>query len=38
MDERIRMLGGTLDVLSQEGKGTRITLTVPVKKQTRLLE
>lgn len=38
MDERIRMLGGTLDVSSQEGKGTRITLTVPVKKQTHLLE
>ncbi len=38
MDERIRMLGGTLDVSSQEGKGTQITLTVPVKKQTRLLE
>jgi signal transduction histidine kinase len=32
MDERIRMLGGTLDVSSQERKGTRITLTIPVKK------
>ena len=32
MDERIRMLGGTLDVSSQEGKGTRITLTIPMKK------
>ncbi len=38
MDERMRMLGGTLDVSSQEGKGTQITLTIPVKKQTRLLE
>jgi PAS domain S-box-containing protein len=30
MDERARMLGGSLDIRSQEGKGTRITLSVPI--------
>jgi signal transduction histidine kinase len=32
MDERIRMLGGTLDVRSQEGKGTRLTFMIPMEK------
>jgi len=32
MDERARMLGGSLDLRSEEGKGTRITLSIPVKK------
>jgi signal transduction histidine kinase len=32
MQERARMLGGQLDVRSEQGKGTRITLTVPVRK------
>jgi len=31
MDERIRMLSGTLDVRSQEGKGTRLTFTIPME-------
>jgi PAS domain S-box-containing protein len=30
MHERIRMLGGTLDMWSQEGSGARITFTVPL--------
>jgi len=29
MDERVRMLRGTLDLHSEEGKGTRITFTAP---------
>jgi len=32
MDERARMLGGFLDIWSQEGKGTRITFTIPMDK------
>lgn len=32
MDERARMLGGFLDLWSEEGKGTRITLSIPIKK------
>ena len=31
MDERARMLGGSLTVYSEEGNGTRITLNVPVR-------
>jgi signal transduction histidine kinase len=30
MDERVQMLGGSLNIWSQEGKGTRITFNVPV--------
>ncbi len=30
--ERARLLGGSLDLWSQEGKGTRITLSVPIKR------
>lgn len=30
--ERARLLGGALDLWSQEGKGTRITLNVPIKR------
>jgi signal transduction histidine kinase len=32
MDERARMLGGAFDLWSEEGKGTRITLSIPIKK------
>jgi signal transduction histidine kinase len=31
MDERARMLGGSLAVSSAEGRGTRVTLSVPLK-------
>ena len=30
MDERVQMLGGSLNIWSQEGQGTRITFNVPV--------
>jgi signal transduction histidine kinase len=29
MQERVRMLGGSLDIWSQEGSGTRITYDIP---------
>ena len=32
MDERARMLGGSLDLWSQEGKGTQISLRIPREK------
>jgi signal transduction histidine kinase len=31
MQERVRMMGGTMDIWSREGKGTRIIFTVPRK-------
>ena len=30
LEERTRMLGGTFDLKSQQGKGTRLTVTIPV--------
>ena len=33
MDERVRMLGGSLDIWSEEGTGTRITFTVPMDEE-----
>ena len=33
MDERARMLGGTLKIFSQSQKGTRITLNVPIREK-----
>ena len=30
MKERARMMGGSLEIRSEEGKGTRITLIIPV--------
>ncbi len=32
INERARLLGGSLDLWSQEGKGTRITLSIPIKR------
>lgn len=32
MGERVRMIGGVLDVWSKEGKGTRITFRIPMEK------
>jgi signal transduction histidine kinase len=32
MDERARMLGGSLDLWSEGGKGTRITLSIPINR------
>jgi PAS domain S-box-containing protein len=36
MDERARMLEGSLDLWSKKGKGTRITLSIPMKKEKAL--
>jgi len=36
MEERARMLGGSFDLWSQEGKGARLTLTIPIKKEGNL--
>jgi len=33
MDERARMLGGVVDIWSQKGAGTKITLTIPVTEE-----
>jgi signal transduction histidine kinase len=30
MDERVRLLGGALDIQSQEGKGTRLSFAIPL--------
>jgi PAS domain S-box-containing protein len=32
IEERIRMLGGALDLWSEEGKGTRISFSIPIEK------
>jgi signal transduction histidine kinase len=33
MDERSRMLGGSLEVWSERGHGTRVTLRIPTGKK-----
>jgi signal transduction histidine kinase len=33
MNERVRMLGGSLNVWSQEGKGTRLNFSIPINKE-----
>ena len=33
MEERVRILGGTLTIWSRENRGTRITITVPIAKE-----
>jgi len=33
INERVKMLGGSFDVQSTKGKGTRLTYTIPVKKE-----
>jgi Amt family ammonium transporter len=32
LKERVRMLGGFLDLWSEEGKGTRIAFTIPIER------
>ena len=34
IDERVRILGGSLDIRSQEGKGTCLSFSIPVKEDT----
>jgi signal transduction histidine kinase len=34
MNERAWMLGGTSELWSQEGKGTRLVLTIPLREGT----
>jgi PAS domain S-box-containing protein len=36
MDERARMLGGSLEIWSQKGKGARITLSIPIDRKGSL--
>jgi len=36
IEERVRILGGSLYLQSQEGKGTRITFSMPIKKESSL--
>jgi two-component system sensor histidine kinase DegS len=36
MDERVRMLGGVLDLQSEDEKGTRTTFVIPLKKKGTL--
>jgi PAS domain S-box-containing protein len=38
MQERLRILGGTVDILSQEGAGTRITCNIPVEPKRTVLQ
>ncbi len=33
MDERVRILGGSFEITSQEGRGTRVTLRLPARKE-----
>ena len=35
MEERARMMGGTLEIKSEEGKGTRIAFRIPTERQAR---
>jgi signal transduction histidine kinase len=37
MQERLRILGGTVDIWSQEGAGTRITCNIPVEPKETVL-
>jgi signal transduction histidine kinase len=37
LHERIRILGGTLDIVSQPGRGTRISFQFPIQKEQQRL-